>query len=392
MIDHVIFSPNLEQAITQIHAAPHRIVFECAGAGTLALWWLHRVAGSSRTVLEASDRYAAAAMIDLLGYEPASFVAIDTAVAMAQQAYQRAFYLVHQGNRVHQTDVPLLGIACTATLATDRTKRGQHRGVIAVQSADSSSTYALTLLRGERDRLHEELVISQLLLRALVVACGLTVDLPLDLLPGESVETDIHPITNLINDLIDRNIETLTILPDGQQVANQPFQGAILPGSFNPFHIGHRRLAETAAAFLQQPVAFELSVSHPDKGQLTAAEITRRMNHFRGRHTLILSHAAMYQDKAAQHPGCMIIVGYDTVTRIIAPHYYGSEAAMYASLDRIRANRCRFLVAGRTRDGHFYTLDDAAIPPAFHDLFIGLSQNDFRIDLSSTDLRQLDTN
>lgn len=41
--------------ITAIHTAARPCVIEFAGAGSQALWWLHSVAGSSRTVLEATD-------------------------------------------------------------------------------------------------------------------------------------------------------------------------------------------------------------------------------------------------------------------------------------------------------------------------------------------------
>jgi hypothetical protein len=64
--------PMPQETITSIHQTPHRLVFEFAGAGSLALFWLHSVPGSSRTVLEATDRYAAASLADLIGATPKS--------------------------------------------------------------------------------------------------------------------------------------------------------------------------------------------------------------------------------------------------------------------------------------------------------------------------------
>ncbi len=174
-------NPELQQAITQIHAAPHRLVLEFAGAGSLALWWLHSVAGSSRTILEATDRYAPMSLADLLGEEPETFVAVATAEAMARQAYARALAL-------RCSPDPLLGVGCTATIATNRAKRGDHRCAIAVCCADGIRSYALTLTKGLRDRLGEEVLVSQLLIRAILRGCNLDLHTPLDLASDEVVQ------------------------------------------------------------------------------------------------------------------------------------------------------------------------------------------------------------
>ncbi len=58
---------HLHVLIGRIHAVPPRIVYAFAGAGSLALWWLHGVAGSSRTLLEAIDCYAPRSLEPLLG-------------------------------------------------------------------------------------------------------------------------------------------------------------------------------------------------------------------------------------------------------------------------------------------------------------------------------------
>lgn len=175
-----MLSPDMPRIIEHIHATPHRLVFEFAGAGSLALWWLHSVAGSSRTLLEATDRYAAAALADLLGFRPTGFVSAETARAMAQRAYERALHLA-------EGQTPVLGVACTATIATDRAKRGDHGAVVAVRSAPGTALYALTLTKGLRDRAAEERLVSQLVIRAIVGACELELPTPLELAAGEEV-------------------------------------------------------------------------------------------------------------------------------------------------------------------------------------------------------------
>jgi hypothetical protein len=61
---------------------------------------------------------------------------------------------------------------------------------------------------------------------------------------------------------------------------------------------------------------------------------------------------------------------------------------MREALLQVRKAGCRFLVAGRTVDGRFETLADVAVPAQFADLFTPISPEDFRADVSSTELRR----
>ena len=57
-------------------------------------------------------------------------------------------------------------------------------------------------------------------------------------------------------------------------------------------------------------------------------------------------------------------------------------------LARFRAANCRFLTAGRIdKEGRFVGVDDLALPAAYRDLFQGVPEAAFRMDLSSTALR-----
>ncbi|HNP73607.1 MAG TPA: hypothetical protein PKK15_21010, partial [Kouleothrix sp.] len=162
----------------------------------------------------------------------------------------------------------------------------------------------------------------------------------------------------------------------------------LLSGSFNPLHAGRERLAQAAGAALGMPITFELPILNADKAPLSYAEIERRLAQFRWRYPVVLSRAALFVEKAGLYPGCVFVVGYDTAERLVEPRYYGGEAARDAALARIRAQGCRFLVAGRLEDGTFRTLRDIAVPPGARDLFAELPEAAFRVDLSSTAIRQ----
>ncbi|NJK81231.1 MAG: hypothetical protein HC876_09735 [Chloroflexaceae bacterium] len=381
----------MQPIIEQIHAAPTRLVLEFAGAGSLGLWWLHSVGGSSRTILEATDRYALTSLSSLLGHTPNRAVSVETAIEMAARARSRAMLLHLAERKPHEPAIPILGVSCTATIASDYAKRGTHRGVVAVQHATDSTAYALNLIKGLRDRVGEEYVISQLLIRAIARACGIRSDTPLDLDPDEVVEEHHQMATTPLARLIRGDARTLTIHPDGRQVENESLYGPILSGSFNPLHTGHVRLAEVAAAMLNAPAIFELPITNADKGTLIAEEIERRLEQFAKRYTMVLSRVALFTDKAALYPGCTFVVGYDTALRLVAPRYYGGAARMHYAMDHIREAGCRFLVAGRVHQGLFQTLDSIEMPASIRDLFIPLSEELFRVDLSSTEIREAES-
>ena len=115
---------EIRELVEAVHASPTRAVIAVAGAGSQALAWLLAIPGASRTLLEAVVPYERQALIGFLGHEPEQFVSTQTATELAGAAYRRAL-------RLREDQSPALGLACTASLATNRPKRGEHRGCIA---------------------------------------------------------------------------------------------------------------------------------------------------------------------------------------------------------------------------------------------------------------------
>jgi hypothetical protein len=379
---------DLQQTVAQIHAAPQRLVLAFAGAGSLALWWLHQVGGSSRTVLEATDHYSAASLRELLGALPAKAVSAATARAMAERTWARALHLSRElADQQHQA-VPVLGVACTAAIASDYPRRGAHQAIIAIQTAAACSIYTLTLAKGHRDRLGEEALVSRLLLYAIARACELAPP-PLNLAADDSLHEETTPATDPLARLLAGELSHVLVHPNGQHEAAPAIAGALLSGSFRPLHEGHEQLLAAATAELGQPGLFELPVANADKGTLIAEEVQRRLRQFAGRAPVVLSRAALFVEKARLFPGCVFVVGYDTAIRLVNPRYYGGAEGLHAAFEAIAATGCRFLVAGRAENGQFRTLDDVTLPPGHEELFAGLPEAAFRADVSSTALREL---
>jgi hypothetical protein len=179
--------------------------------------------------------------------------------------------------------------------------------------------------------------------------------------------------------------------PDGTVRVGEPRPAVLLPGSFNPLHHGHTTLADVAAERLGSRVAFELSIANVDKPELSADEVSRRLEQFHGRGTVYVSRAPTFRAKAALFPGTVFVVGADTALRVVSPRYYGDDREeMIRALDEIAGVGCRFFVAGRVDGaGRFVDIGGVPIPAGYRDIFQGLDELEFRIDISSSELRHV---
>ena len=176
----------------------------------------------------------------------------------------------------------------------------------------------------------------------------------------------------------------ILLRPDG------PTPAALLPGSFNPLHAGHVALAEVAARRLGGPVHFELSAANVDKPDLPAAEVERRTAQFAGIGPVWVTRAATFVEKARLLPGTGFVVGFDTAARIIDPRYYADDLGQRdAALRELVAGGVRFLVGGRVdAGGRFREWAADLLAGEFAGLFAVIPATEFRMDVSSTQLRR----
>jgi nicotinamide mononucleotide (NMN) deamidase PncC len=370
--------------IESLHRSPVQYVLAVTGGGTGAAALLLNVPGGSRTVLEVIVPYSSTALSDFLGMPPEHYCSAATARAMSVRAHVRAAWLAPRA--------AVLGVACTASLASDRPKKGEHRCHVAVHDGRRSLVHSLTLSKGARDREAEEAVVDAVLLNALAEVVGVNERVPIPLLADEQVEKGRLPsFAAQTGPLANPGTADapILVLPDGQVRLDGPKPLLLVPGSFNPIHAAHWALAEVATRMTGQPAAFEMSITNVDKPPLPVEEVHQRLTQFAALASVWLTRAPTFAEKARLFPGVTFAVGCDTAIRIIDPRYYGNDPArMGEALASIRDNGCRFLVGGRVdASGRFVRCQDLPLPEEFREIFVEIPERDFRLDLSSTELR-----
>lgn len=397
--------PEVVDLICRVHAAPLRAVIAVTGGGSRAISVLLAVPGASQTVLEARVPYTSAAMVEFLGLVPEQFCSEPTARAMAMAAFRRAERLraaeigatagpdsalsppapLPQGER--GGNWPVVGIGLTASLASDRPKRGAHRIHLAAQSENWTRSQTIELDKGARTRDEEETLAAALLIDLLATMSGVSSHLTAKLRPVERLEEHVVEALPAWRELFEGRISRAPAWGDSQPAPEQAV--GVFPGSFNPLHDGHRRMHALAQERLGGTVEFEISVENVGKPALDYVDMANRAAQFTDGQ-LCFTRAPRMVQKARLFPGRTIVCGLDTISRVADLRFANNdEAERDATIAEIARLGNRFLVFGRTKfGGGFETLDDLDLPSALREICDGVSEAEFRADVSSTQLRK----
>lgn len=448
------------QLIQQLHRSPKQIVLASSGGGSLAISDLLTVSGASQTLIEAHVPYSVESVARFIGRVPVHYCSSQTARQLAMTCFKRgqtnaenrAFLLdrnppeeqerpfvrhqqveeqrqqwgevllrkgsldeapmIHLVPSYHEKKwLPdLIGIGCSASLASNRPKQGEHRFHIAIQTYDRTSECFLTLQKGARTRFEEERLVADCLLQQIAIAAQLDVSFEPELLPTEHLERQTLVANESWIELLFGNGSAVLHI-DGKQhclrrfgdsgrpaiSVNKPhspeveYMQHLFAGSFDPLHRGHLRMLELAQEHLSGIVALEMTVQNVDKPPLDYREMELRLTQIervRPGQAIWLTQTPRFVDKARQFPSSTFIVGADTLRRIGQQTYYGNNhGVMMDVLRQITYCRCRFLVFARRTNGEVENLQSLHIPDILRSLCDSIPEEAFCEDISSREIR-----
>ena len=355
--------------IQQIHSSPFKLVFVVSGGGTTALSSMLNIPGASKTVLAAHIPYAQKAMEKYLGKQPPLYCSLDTSIKLAMTAFKEA-------KELSENKDSLLGIAATASLATNYKKKGQHRFFLCAQSPSATHTFSCELNNNKRTREEEEKLMSSCLLTLISKACALTEDFP------EIAEGFTYEVTRAEKEWQSLEQRKIPYLCPQKKPAQ-----LIFPGSFNALHSGHLSMQRLAEKMSGKKLHFEISIENADKPALSYYDIHKILKQF-PKNNWILTNAGTFVEKAKLFPKSTFVVGVDTLIRIFDSKFYGSDKNMELQLNSFLEEKIHFFVFGRKVKNNFISLEDISIPQAFKEICTSIDEKDFRYDISSSELKR----
>jgi len=372
---------DTDELVDRIHTSPYQGVIAVTGCSSAIVDILLGRGGGSKTLLDARVPYSTRALTSFIGHTPKKFCSDLVAKELASSSYSLATELREQ------EETPVFGLGITATLR----KKGPEREGRIHQVFISFQTSAFTfshhiVLNPKRNREQQDFLVALLALdtinQHLGDWAGTVSD---DDIIDETVSKLQHPedLQNLLTGKIS------CYAPHLKKDWNRENR-IIIPGSFNPFHEGHRKMGEAAISDSPhenpEPL-YEISISNADKGKLSGFEVQKRLNALAdlGIENVVVTDHPTFLEKASLFPGATFVIGADTWYRIIDRKYYDhSEEKCEEALEAIRKQGCKFLVLCRYVNGHYHTLPT---DKTTRGLARGLSEEQFKVDISSTQLR-----
>lgn len=372
----------MESLIRNILNSGYVGVVSVTGGASGGIYELLRYGGASSTILEANIPYSTEAFIKLVGHKPDQFCSEEAARLLALTSCQRAIELSGKTQKIFG-----VGISCSLAKHENERPGRVHKIFAAFQTHEAMGTYHF--FPKPDTRISQEDLSSRILLA--VVAEAVNVCSVRMASPKMQITEEICKKVNLTFDtdyikLLAGQTDCLVYSSSNSQLR------LIIPGSFNPLHDGHRKMAQVAERLTGFKPTFELSIVNVDKKPLDLLDFRRRKLDFETNSlALVATKAPTFLEKARLFPGATFAVGIDTWLRLTNPKYcIGYNIAdMFSEL---RDLNTKFLVFGRKVGEGFVTLNSNHSDGFGSDLAIAVSEEEFRIDLSSTEIRNRQDN
>lgn len=341
-----------------------RLALVCTGAGAGIQQSLWNIPGISAVLADSSFPYAPEATSDYLGFTPGQFCSEATAIDLAMAAYYRAY---------KPGAPPAVGVGLTASVASLKAHRGDHRAHAAYFSDTGCKVYTVILEKGvgAEQRGIDGQICDSLAERVIQDALGLPSTATLG-----CAETDGAAFAQ--SSFMHRPFFS----KEGLRAETFPLErvapfGAVLPGTFNPPHEGHFGMASAYSQNVGGPVLFAIEATPPHKEALRTAEMLQRAKMLKGQEVLFTEGAGLYLDKARRFPGMGMILGADALVQMLDPKWGVSTDELVCGL-----SQTTLYVVDREIGGKLLQLEQVKVP-------VGIRCKPLRgrWDVSSSELR-----
>jgi phosphopantetheine adenylyltransferase/nicotinamide mononucleotide (NMN) deamidase PncC len=393
--------------VERIHASPFKFNIITTGAGGSAIAALMSVPGCSRTLINAQVPYATKTTQAILDHAPSKFVSPDIGRQLAQHAYRQAVIMDPS-----TAPTNIVGIGATAAIQTATIRRGVDAVFVSAWGKSFVRNYALEMSK-ELSRAQQEEIVGQVILRAMADTASVSADEIIAQLEEARLTEPIRisetidfpsPISAVLSGQVQCALFNhhgdvrLSLAPYGNEDYDYESNVYLLyPGSFKPLHWGHTELARVGGLVMQRyypekknvVITYEISASIVGKADVCEEDFIERISQFttQGRRVAITA-VKLFVEKAEMFPNHGLVVGIDTARRVLDKQYYeNDDQKMIKAMRAIDHFGCYFVVGGRKHGDSWDDLSNLAVPVEVQHMFKGINPADFRVDISSTEIR-----
>lgn len=319
-----------------------------AGAGLQNLLW--QIPGCSDFLSGAAFPYAPSETSRLLGFTPEKFCSEETAIDLASQAYMRAY--TFGGKKP-------VGLGLTASVASEKEHRGDHRVHICVVTDDKVLGQSFVLPKGKGAAVRE--------------GDGIISDQHALMLLTEAVlgvrDWGGTPTLDWTSEARARFFAHPYFTTEGTRLTAPPKKIVLMPGSYNPPHQGHYNVAQEVAKMSGLPVIYSVTADSVHKPKLTVQGLLKRARGLRGHNRLFTQGDALFIDKARMFPETPIAMGADALQQMLDPKWGTDVRQMLIEFAQLGT---RFYVCQRPTPGkRSLTLDEVFVASGQDEALIG---------------------
>ncbi|RWZ87224.1 MAG: hypothetical protein EO766_11910 [Hydrotalea sp. AMD] len=313
-----------QQYVKKINESPYKLYLAATGGGQSFAYHFMKYPGASSTIAGITIPYGSKVSKQFLGKEIDKYVSVETARDLATKSYE---WCLEEIDPMHAVGI---GVSCSLATDDERVER-RHKIIIAIHNYNFTKVINWELRQG-LTREHEEGIVCNLIFSVLCELIG--------------IASPSFTVNNLHQYLIKQEVDRIDRNQFDTHINDSVQQLIIVPGSYNPFHIGHDKMIRLAEQILGANPYVELSTLNADKGALDYFEVKNRLDNVP--FDTILTIDSTFKDKALRFakPGRQIyfVVGSDTWNRILNPKYAGDTEYLYSEFSKLNV---RFLVINR---------------------------------------------